>query len=92
MVVPGHVARIALVEMPSAGEPAQHTRAHLLLCCREIFRCKRYGLFEVDPPTFTKGEHPVDQAAVERWSNRRAPDACSTMALIQRKAPAETPE
>jgi hypothetical protein len=40
----GHVARIGLLEMTGAGEPAQHASAHLLLHRGEVFGCQRAGL------------------------------------------------
>jgi hypothetical protein len=43
-VVPAcHGARIGVVEMADAGEPAQHALAHLLLHRGEVFGCERSG-------------------------------------------------
>jgi hypothetical protein len=65
-VVPArHVARIGVVEMASAGEPAQHASAHLLLHRGEVFRAQCGGLSEVDLPVLAQRKHPVDHAAVE---------------------------
>lgn len=43
-----HVQRTGLVEGACAGEPAQHTSAHLLLQHRDVLRCQRCRLDKVD--------------------------------------------
>ena len=65
MVPARHVARIGVVEMASAGEPAQHTPTHLLLHRGKVFGCQRSGPTELDLPVRAHCKHPVDHAAVE---------------------------
>ena len=65
MVPAGHVARIGVIQMAGAGEPAQHPSAHRLLHRGEVFGCQRRRLCKVHLPVLARGEHPVDHAAVE---------------------------
>jgi Adenylate and Guanylate cyclase catalytic domain/SAM domain (Sterile alpha motif) len=53
------------VVVGSAGEPAQHPSAHLLLHRGAVLGCEREGLGELDLSVLALGEHTVDHAAVK---------------------------